>query len=73
MMNWVSLAESILEAEFPSFGVLYHFATALHLAPQHERIPQSSMASLKILGKKWKLDTEPCLNSRLKIAYTPEN
>ena len=48
MMNWVSLAESILQAEFPSFGVLYHFATGLHIAPQHERIPASSLASLEL-------------------------
>lgn len=61
MMNWVSLAESILEAEFPSFGVLYHFATGLHIAPQHERIPASSLTSLKVLGKKWNLDKETCL------------
>ena len=58
MMNWVKLAENILDSEFPSFGVCMHLATALKIYPKLERIPQQSLKSLKELGAAFNVDAE---------------
>lgn len=56
MINWVSVATSILDTEFPSFGVCMHLANALRLDLNKAKMPQSSLQSVRALAGPWGID-----------------
>ena len=66
LTNWVSIAGRIIEAEFPSYGVLMKLAQATHLDPgktpskaNEGRLPSANNAALHSLCRAWKWDWEP--------------
>ena len=61
MMNWVKVANTILETEFPSFGILIHFAAAMKLNPKLDKLPQPNIVSLKALASAFKVDKDTCI------------
>ena len=66
MMNWVKVATTILETEFPSFGVCMHLAVALRLNLQADKMPRPSQDSAKALATAWGLDKDT--HPKLKIS-----
>ncbi|CAL1145168.1 unnamed protein product [Cladocopium goreaui] len=66
MMNWVKVATTILETEFPSFGVCMHLAVALRLNLQVDKMPRPSQDSAKALATAWGLDKDT--HPKLKIS-----
>lgn len=61
MINWTKLAKSIIETEFPSYGVLCHLSQCTFLDKhkyknKHKSISLASIASLKALSIAWNID-----------------
>ncbi len=58
MVNWCKISESILETEFPSFGLLAHLGNAVAISKSRADLGANSITSLKVLAKTWNIDKE---------------
>jgi len=58
MVNWCKIAESILETEFPSFGLLAHLGNAVAISKSTVDLGATNIKSLKVLAKTWNIDKE---------------
>lgn len=61
MINWTKIANDIINAEFPSFGVLSHLAQCTFLdkklfKKKNVIMPVIAASSLKALSKAWGID-----------------
>ncbi len=58
MVNWCKISESILETEFPSFGLLAHLGNAVSISNNSSELGANRIKSLKVLAKTWNIDKE---------------
>ena len=58
MMNWVRLAMTILQTEFPSYSICGNLARSFRIVPDMKSMPAENRRSLKQLSRTWDMDKE---------------
>ena len=65
MINWIKIANDIIRAEFPSYGVMSHLSQCTLLDKSKfkkmkggSQLPSAIAASLKTLSQAWGIDLE---------------